>query len=66
MSKPSRFKAVWRAVESSVNAIFNAPSFNARLGKHRRDWLRAAGFAEVDVAWMYAGHAIFTARRPAA
>jgi tRNA (cmo5U34)-methyltransferase len=30
------------------------------------DWLRAAGFAEVDVAWMYAGHAIFTARRAAA
>jgi tRNA (cmo5U34)-methyltransferase len=29
------------------------------------DWLRAAGFTEVDVAWMYAGHAIFTARRPA-
>jgi tRNA (cmo5U34)-methyltransferase len=28
------------------------------------DWLREAGFAEVDVAWMYAGHAIFTARRP--
>jgi tRNA (cmo5U34)-methyltransferase len=27
------------------------------------DWLRAAGFTEVDVAWMYAGHAIFTARR---
>jgi tRNA (cmo5U34)-methyltransferase len=30
------------------------------------DWLRAAGFTEVDVAWMYAGHAIFMARRPAA
>jgi tRNA (cmo5U34)-methyltransferase len=30
------------------------------------DWLRAAGFTEVDVAWMYAGHAIFTARRAAA
>ena len=30
------------------------------------DWLRAAGFAEVDVAWMYAGHAIFTGRRAAA
>jgi tRNA (cmo5U34)-methyltransferase len=29
------------------------------------DWLREAGFAEVDLAWMYAGHAIFTARRPA-
>lgn len=27
------------------------------------DWLREAGFAEVDVAWMLAGHAIFTARR---
>ena len=30
------------------------------------DWLRAAGFTEVDVAWMYAGHAIFTGRRAAA
>jgi tRNA (cmo5U34)-methyltransferase len=30
------------------------------------DWLRAAGFTEVDVAWMYAGHAVFTARRAAA
>jgi tRNA (cmo5U34)-methyltransferase len=29
-------------------------------------WLAEAGFAEVDLAWMYAGHAIFTARRPAA
>jgi len=29
------------------------------------DWLRAAAFTEVDVAWMYAGHAIFTARRAA-
>ncbi|SDG02219.1 Methyltransferase domain-containing protein [Sinosporangium album] len=27
------------------------------------DWLREAGFCEVDVAWMYAGHAIFTATR---
>jgi tRNA (cmo5U34)-methyltransferase len=27
-------------------------------------WLNAAGFAEVDVAWLYAGHAIFTAKRP--
>jgi tRNA (cmo5U34)-methyltransferase len=28
-------------------------------------WLSAAGFAEVDLVWLYAGHAIFTARRPA-
>ena len=28
-------------------------------------WLSAAGFAEVDLVWQYAGHAIFTARRPA-
>jgi tRNA (cmo5U34)-methyltransferase len=27
-------------------------------------WLTAAGFTEVDVVWLYAGHAIFTARRP--
>ncbi len=27
-------------------------------------WLAAAGFAEVDLAWLYAGHAIFTAKRP--
>nr|WSZ97684.1 class I SAM-dependent methyltransferase [Streptomyces sp. NBC_00857] len=27
------------------------------------DWLREAGFIEVDVAWMYAGHAVFTAKR---
>lgn len=27
------------------------------------DWLREAGFAEVDVVWIYAGHAIFTAKR---
>lgn len=26
-------------------------------------WLSQAGFAEVDVVWLYAGHAIFTARR---
>jgi tRNA (cmo5U34)-methyltransferase len=41
---------------------FDLPSATAE----HLDWLRAAGFAEVDVAWMYAGHAIFTARRPAA
>jgi tRNA (cmo5U34)-methyltransferase len=29
------------------------------------DWLREAGFTEVDMAWLFAGHAIFTARRPA-
>jgi tRNA (cmo5U34)-methyltransferase len=30
------------------------------------DWLREAGFAEVDLVWMYAGHAVITAkRRPA-
>jgi tRNA (cmo5U34)-methyltransferase len=27
-------------------------------------WLTTAGFTEVDVVWLYAGHAIFTARRP--
>jgi tRNA (cmo5U34)-methyltransferase len=41
---------------------FDLPSSTAE----HLDWLRAAGFTEVDVAWMYAGHAIFTARRPAA
>jgi tRNA (cmo5U34)-methyltransferase len=30
------------------------------------DWLREAGFTEVDVVWMYAGHAIFTAKRQSA
>lgn len=30
------------------------------------DWLRAAGFDEVDVPWVYAGHAIIFARRKAA
>lgn len=29
-------------------------------------WLSEAGFEQVDLTWMYAGHAIFTARRPAA
>lgn len=29
------------------------------------DWLREAGFANADVVWMYAGHAIFTATREA-
>ncbi len=29
------------------------------------DWLREAGFAEADLVWMYAGHAVLTARRPA-
>jgi tRNA (cmo5U34)-methyltransferase len=29
------------------------------------DWLREAGFVEVDVVWMYAGHTVFTARRKA-
>ena len=28
-------------------------------------WLREAGFTEVDLVWLYAGHAIFTARRAA-
>ncbi|HEX9623448.1 MAG TPA: methyltransferase domain-containing protein [Streptosporangiaceae bacterium] len=28
-------------------------------------WLSAAGLAEVDLVWLYAGHAIFTAKRPA-
>ena len=41
---------------------FDVPSSAAE----HLDWLRAAGFTEVDVAWMYAGHAIFTARRAAA
>ena len=30
------------------------------------DWLRAAGFTDVDLAWVFAGHAIFTATRAAA
>ncbi len=29
------------------------------------DWLREAGFVEVDLVWMYAGHALFTAKRKA-
>lgn len=29
-------------------------------------WLREAGLVEVDVVWMYAGHAIFTAKRTVA
>jgi tRNA (cmo5U34)-methyltransferase len=29
------------------------------------DWLRGAGFGGVDVVWMYAGHAIFTATKEA-
>ena len=29
------------------------------------DWLRDAGFVGVDVVWMYAGHAIFTATKEA-
>lgn len=29
------------------------------------DWLRDAGFVGVDVVWIYAGHAIFTATREA-
>ena len=28
-------------------------------------WLTEAGFVDVDVVWLYAGHAIFTARKPA-
>jgi tRNA (cmo5U34)-methyltransferase len=27
-------------------------------------WLAEAGFVEVDVVWLYAGHAVFTARKP--
>lgn len=27
------------------------------------DWLRETGFTEVDVVWMYAGHAVITGRR---
>lgn len=27
------------------------------------DWLREAGFVQVDVVWMHAGHAVFTATR---
>ena len=27
-------------------------------------WLREAGFAEVDVFWMKAGHAVFGGRKP--
>jgi tRNA (cmo5U34)-methyltransferase len=27
------------------------------------DWLRAAGFADVDVAWLFAGHAVLTATK---
>jgi hypothetical protein len=29
------------------------------------NWLHEAGFVEVDVVWMYAGHTVFTARRKA-
>jgi tRNA (cmo5U34)-methyltransferase len=29
-------------------------------------WLEAAGFIEMDVNWLYAGHAIFSARKPMA
>jgi len=27
------------------------------------DWLRGAGFQDVDIVWMYAGHAVFTATK---
>lgn len=27
------------------------------------DWLRDAGFIEIDVVWLYAGHAVFAAKR---
>jgi tRNA (cmo5U34)-methyltransferase len=35
------------------------------IGEHLR-WLEAAGFAQVDVYWMNAGHAIYGATRPSA
>ncbi|MBO0805552.1 MAG: class I SAM-dependent methyltransferase [Nocardiopsaceae bacterium] len=30
------------------------------------DWLREAGFADVDVAWLFAGHAVFTGTKKTA
>jgi tRNA (cmo5U34)-methyltransferase len=31
---------------------------------HQLRWLEEAGFTEIDVNWMLAGHAIFSARKP--
>jgi tRNA (cmo5U34)-methyltransferase len=57
----TEFRQGWNYYRLPGPDPFDMPSSAAE----HLDWLRAAGFTEVDVAWMYAGHAIFTARRPA-
>ncbi|MFJ5726879.1 class I SAM-dependent methyltransferase [Streptomyces paradoxus] len=52
-------KSEWNYYRLTGPDPFDKPS---SVAEHL-DWLRAAGFAEVDVVWMYAGHAVFTARR---
>ncbi len=54
-------KAEWNYFRLPGPDEFDKPS---SVAEHL-SWLREAEFVGVDVVWMFAGHAIFTARRPA-
>ncbi|WP_069769439.1 trans-aconitate 2-methyltransferase [Streptomyces sp. LUP30] len=68
-----RWDAEVRATEPEATAPFEAARWNtfrfpdpvdrpSRVGDHL-DWLAGAGFSDVDVCWVYAGHAVLHARR---
>lgn len=54
-------EAGWNYFRGVDEDDFDLPS---SVGEHLT-WLNAAGFVEVDLVWLYAGHAIFTSKRPA-
>lgn len=71
----ARWDAEVRARDPGAVAPFEAARWNtfrfpdpvdlpSRVGDHLT-WLVRAGFHDVDVCWLYAGHAVFHARRPA-
>jgi tRNA (cmo5U34)-methyltransferase len=69
-----RWDAEVRATDPEAAVPFEAARWNtfrfpdpvdrpSRVGEHL-DWLAGAGFCDVDVCWVYAGHAVLHARRP--
>ncbi|MFG3248875.1 class I SAM-dependent methyltransferase [Streptomyces sp. NPDC048187] len=70
----ARWDAEVRAADPAATVPFESARWNtfrfpdpvdrpSGVGEHL-NWLARAGFRDVDVCWLYAGHAVFHARRP--
>lgn len=69
----------WRAPGFAVEAVVSSMAIHHLTGPQKQElfsidkpsplfdqlrWLENAGFVDVDVHWMLAGHALFSARKP--